>query len=87
MNTGYLYQYYRSQIRSYTNKCPTLTASIGTGGYSVPMVKDDYGIRRLTPLECFNLQGFPETYKLVGSDNALYTLCGNAVCVKVLDLV
>ena len=31
---------------------------MGTGGHNVPIIKDDYGMRKLTPKECFNLQGF-----------------------------
>ena len=27
--------------------CPTLTANMGTGGHNVPLIKDDYGIRKL----------------------------------------
>ena len=38
--------------------CPTLTANMGTGGHNVPLIKDDNGIRKLTPRECFNLRVF-----------------------------
>lgn len=66
---------------------PTLTANMGTGGHNVPLIKDDYGIRKLTPRECFRLQGFNDEYVLVGSDSALYKLAGNAISVKVLELI
>src|SRR5699024_11068086 len=40
---------------------PTLTSSMGTGGGHVPMpVFDNLRIRKLTPLECFRLQGFTD---------------------------
>ncbi len=37
--------------------------------------------RRLTPRECARLQGFPDTYKLLDNDNAVYKQMGNAVSV------
>jgi DNA (cytosine-5)-methyltransferase 1 len=61
---------------------------MGSGGHNVPILKDDKGIRKLTPRECFNLQGFPSDYKLPNlSDSALYKLAGNAVSVPVVDLI
>jgi DNA (cytosine-5)-methyltransferase 1 len=51
-------------------------------------LKDDKGIRKLTPRECFNLQGFPKDYKLPNiCDGALYKLAGNAVSVPVVNLI
>ena len=61
---------------------------MGGGGHNVPLLKDEKGIRKLTPRECFNLQGFPYTYELPEiSDSALYKLAGNAVSVPVIDLI
>ena len=45
-------------------------------------------IRRLTPRECWRLQGFPDEYfdkaKAAGiSDSQLYKMAGNAVTVNV----
>ena len=54
--------------------------------YNVPLLKDDNGIRKLTPRECFNLQ-FPLDYKLPElSDGALYKL-SNARFLPVVELV
>ena len=52
-------------------------------------VTDGVRIRRLTPLECFRLQGFPEEHfhnaKAAGvSDSQLYKQAGNAVTVTVV---
>ena len=45
-------------------------------------------IRKLTPKECFNLQGFPSTYLLQKiADLNLYKLAGNAVSVPVVSLI
>lgn len=41
-----------------SNVCPTLTANMGTGGHNVPLIKDNYDIRKLTPEECLLFQGF-----------------------------
>lgn len=40
-------------------------------------------IRRLTPIECERLQGFPDNWTL-GSDTQRYKQCGNAVTVNVV---
>lgn len=84
-----LYQYRRYYVRENKNNvCPTLTANMGCGGHNVPLLKDDKGIRKLTPRECFNLQGFPKNYKLPNlSDSNLYKLAGNAVSIPIVKLI
>jgi DNA (cytosine-5)-methyltransferase 1 len=84
-----IYQYRRVYVReNKSNECPTLTANMGTGGHNVPLVLDNKGIRKLTPRECFNFQGFPESYTLPKlSDASLYKLAGNAVSVPVVKLI
>lgn len=84
-----IYQYRRHYIReNKSNVCPTLTANMGSGGHNVPLIRDDNGIRKLTPRECFNLQGFPTNYILPNlSDSALYKLAGNAVSIPVIELI
>jgi len=84
-----LYQYRRFYVRENKNNCcPTLTANMGCGGHNVPLLLDYKGIRKLTPRECFNLQGFPQDYNLPNiCDSSLYKLAGNAVSVPVVDLI
>jgi DNA (cytosine-5)-methyltransferase 1 len=84
-----IYQYRRVYVReNKSNECPTLTANMGGGGHNVPLIKDDKGIRKLTPRECFNFQGFPQDYKLPAlADSNLYKLAGNAVSVPVVKLI
>ena len=53
---------------------------------------DNYRIRRLTPLECFRLQGFPDDMVECGRkiglvDGHLYKMAGNAVTVNVIEAV
>ena len=89
ISTNTIYQYRRYYVRENKNNvCPTLTANMGGGGHNVPIILDDKGIRKLTPRECFNLQGFPNEYKLPSiSTNKLYSLSGNAVSIPVVALI
>ncbi|RIY33163.1 DNA (cytosine-5-)-methyltransferase [Psittacicella melopsittaci] len=84
-----LYQWRRQYVRANkSNLCPTLTANMGTGGHNVPLLnvqgrKDT--IRKLTPRECFNFQGFPDDFVLPPLSNAnLYKQAGNSVVVPVI---
>jgi len=88
-NTDTIYQYRRVYVReNKSQECPTLTANMGGGGHNVPIVKDAKGIRKLTPRECFNFQGFPSNYVLPSlSDTNLYKLAGNAVSVPVVQKI
>jgi len=69
--------------------CPTLTANMGTGGHNVPLIRDGKGIRKLTPLECARIQGFPASYKLPReiADSVLYKQFGNSVTVTVIEAI
>lgn len=83
---GQVYQWRRKYVRQ--NKrgvSPTLTANMGMGGHNVPIIFDGKGIRKLTPRECFRIQGFPDSYQLPEiADSALYKQAGNSVSVPVL---
>jgi DNA (cytosine-5)-methyltransferase 1 len=89
IDTNTMYQYRRYYVReNKKGQCPTLTANMGTGGHNVPLLRDDKGIRKLTPRECFNLQGFPDTYILPKlSDSSLYKLAGNAISIPVIEKI
>jgi DNA (cytosine-5)-methyltransferase 1 len=87
---GKVYQWRRKYVRE--NKkgvCPTLTANMGTGGHNVPIIKDKKGIRKLTPLECFRMQGFPKNFSLPKTlpDSSLYKQAGNSVSVTVIEAI
>ena len=84
-----VYQYRRVYVReNKSNECPTLTANMGPGGHNVPLIRDDKGVRKLTPRECFSLQGFPLDYALSRLSNSkLYKLAGNAVSVPVVQKI
>jgi len=84
------YQWRRVYVReNKSNLVPTLTANMGTGGHNVPLILPyDNAIRKLTPRECFNVQGFPKSYKLPEQSNGrLYKQAGNSVAVPVIERI
>ncbi len=87
---GKVYQWRRRYVRENKNGvCPTLTANMGTGGHNVPIIKDKKGIRKLTPLECARIQGFPKSYKIPNNlaTSTLYKQFGNSVSVPIVSAV
>lgn len=86
-NKDTVYQWRRKYIReNKSNLCPTLTANMGTGGHNVPIVLTKYGIRKLTPKECFMFQGYPENFVLPDdvAQSHLYKQAGNSVVIPVI---
>lgn len=82
-----IYQWRRQYVRkNKSGVVPTLTANMGGGGHNVPLVLTKHGIRKLTPHECFNVQGFPKDFKLPTdmAESRLYKQAGNSVCVDVI---
>ena len=56
-----IYRITDTEVRWTKNQmCPTLTANMGTYPDRVPVVWDDFGIRKLTLRECLDFQGFPK---------------------------
>ena len=85
-----VYQWRRVYVRENKNNvCPTLTANMGAGGHNVPLIKDDFGIRKLTPKECFALQGYPmKKYILPKIANSkLYMQAGNSVTTTLIERI
>lgn len=91
MKNGHtLYQWRRVYVReNKSNLCPTLTANMGTGGHNVPILKDKYGIRKLTPRECLNFMGFPYDFEFPNSmaKSHCYKQAGNSVVVPVVERI
>jgi DNA (cytosine-5)-methyltransferase 1 len=65
----------------------TLRASAGGKGSKTGLYKTVEGIRRLTPLECERLQGFPDEWTEGVSDTQRYKQLGNAVTVPVVEFI
>ncbi|QDP63486.1 MAG: putative cytosine-specific methyltransferase [Prokaryotic dsDNA virus sp.] len=84
----------KGKVTSYHTKdiANTLHSSSGGGGNTDQYIQDKR-IRRLTPIECERLQGFPENWTKFGqelgkiSDSQRYKMCGNAVTVDVVAAV
>lgn len=55
------------------------------------VVRQQYAVRRLTPLECERLQGLPDGYTLIDdkscSDSARYKALGNGMCQNCADWI
>jgi DNA (cytosine-5)-methyltransferase 1 len=65
----------------------TLTSRMGTGGNNVSGVATSTNVRRLTPVECERLQGFPDDWTAGQSDSHRYKQMGNAVAVPVVEWI
>ena len=72
----------------------TLSAKMGTGGLNTPMIAQEQAVaptlvvRRLTPLECERLMGWPDNHTSQGtngviSDSQRFKMCGNGVASPV----
>lgn len=90
INFDTVYQWRRIYVRE--NKkgvSPTLTANMGTGGHNVPIIRDQKGIRKLTPRECARLQGFDDNYIFPSNlpDSKIYKQIGNSVSIPVIKRV
>jgi len=75
-----------ADIRLQDDKINTLQARMGTGGNNMPMVATTQ-VRRLTPLECERLQGFPDGWTDGQVDTQRYKQMGNAVAVPVVEWI
>ena len=90
-----IYQWRRVYARENKNKvCPTLTANMGSGGHNVPLFKTNFpiesgeSIRKLTPRETANFQGFPKSFILPNIANSkLYHQFGNSVTVPLIKRI
>ncbi|HIP12514.1 MAG TPA: DNA (cytosine-5-)-methyltransferase, partial [Arcobacter sp.] len=62
---------------------------MGGGGHNIPIILDGKIPRRLTPKECFNLQGFHKKFKLPTeiARGQLYKQAGNSVVVPMVQKI
>ena len=78
--------------RHIINKANTIHSSSGGGGNTDQFIINQSKIRRLTPIECERLQGFPDNWTKYGingliSDTQRYKMCGNAITVNVAEAI
>lgn len=76
-------------IETKNSLCPTLMANMGTYHDRVPVVRDNYGIRKLTIRECLNFQGFPSDFTFPNTITIedAYKQIGNSVCIPVVKRI
>jgi DNA (cytosine-5)-methyltransferase 1 len=83
-----IYQLRRSYVRkNMSNTCFTLMANMGEGGHNQPVIKDRWGIRKLTPRECARLQGYEDSWFQIPtslSNTQVYKQVGNSVTVPLV---
>jgi DNA (cytosine-5)-methyltransferase 3A len=77
------------RIYSIQGKSVCLSANGGgrgakTGLYKIDLPNGDYDIRKLTPIECERLQGFPDNYSKGISNTQRYKALGNSFTVPVI---
>lgn len=66
----------------------TLKANMGTWYDRVPIIKDNFGIRTITPKECLALLDFPRTFDFPDIPlKSMYKQCGNTVAVPVVGQI
>ena len=70
-----------SNATTFEDMSPTLKAS------QQPPSVTGSSVRRLTPVECERLQGFPDDWTAGQSDSARYKQMGNAVAVPVVEWI
>lgn len=92
VSVGSIYEYRRGTIvrENKSGVVPTLLASMGTGGNNVPLILTESGeIRKMTPRECFNTQGFPRSYQFPErmANSHLYKQAGHSVVVPVVSRI
>ncbi|MBN8625470.1 MAG: DNA (cytosine-5-)-methyltransferase [Planctomycetes bacterium] len=83
-----IYQLRRSYVReNMSGICFTLMANMGEGGHNQPVVKDRWGIRKLTPRECARLQGYQDRWFKIPktlSHTQIYKQIGNSVTIPLV---
>jgi len=82
-----------SRVKEMGDTCQTVTSRWGTGGGNTPIVNEGVSVRRLTPIECERLQGFPDNYTQISwrkkepencPDSHRYKALGNSMAVPVM---
>jgi DNA (cytosine-5)-methyltransferase 1 len=72
---------------THTLRAEGCDASEDGTGRRTPIVAEQQAVRRLTPVECERLQGFPDGWTDGQADSTRYRQLGNAVCVNVAEWI
>ena len=85
-NTEHLSRVHKQPNRIYSSSGthPTLSSQEPTGRY---YILHEGKVRKLTLKECCRLMGFPDDFKLVGTNAKLYNRIGNAIVVPMAKAI
>ena len=85
-NTEHLSRVHKQPNRIYFigGTHPTIPSQESSGRF---WIYDGKKVRKLTINECFRLQGFPDNFKKISTNGALYNQIGNAVAVPMIKEV
>jgi len=76
-----------SSFANYTEQEVIGTLRAGMPAGSEPLMQFNSAVRRLTPVECERLQGFPDDWTSGQADQHRYKQMGNAVAVPVVEWI
>ena len=82
----------RGELRT-SDVAMSLSCAGGKPGSGYPAIQQSYAVRRLTPLECERLQGFPDSWTDVpyrgkqAADGPRYKAIGNSMAVNVMSFI
>ena len=85
--------HYHDGARPQGDVINTVTSRWGTGGNNATMIAANTVVRRLTPIECERLMGWPDDHTLhradgkTNSDSTRYKMCGNGVATPVAQWI
>ena len=71
----------------YNRKAQDISPTLTEPHHNSLRLYDKSKIRRLTPIECERLQGFPDNWTDGQSDTQRYKQCGNAITVNVAEAI
>jgi len=78
---------FASRHRIYDKKGIMPTMMTPSGGHFEPKIYDNAKIRKLTPLECERLMGFPDNWTEGVSDHQRYKMLGNSVIPQIIEMI
>jgi len=85
-NTEHLSRVHKQPNRIYSSEGthPTLSSQESSGRY---FIYHEGRVRKLTQKECFRLMGFPDDFKLIGTQSKLYNRIGNSIVVTMVEAI
>jgi len=85
-NTEHLSRVHKQPNRIYSlqGTHPTLSSQESSGRY---FIYHEGRVRKLTLKECFRLMGFPDDFKLIGTQSKIYNRIGNSIVVPMVETI